>query len=868
MFRKISLITRLSFLIAIIYFLNYAGSAYSQIEVYERTSKEELKNKGLFFDSPTRKKIDLNGTWEISFNEGLSYSKFIVPLSYNYSGNAIYKRKFSIPEEIVNSYSFVLVSEGICYQSDISINNNFISNHIGGFSSIVVPLTDGIVSQENEINVKVNSELNYKNTIPLSDQLNYSKVYGGINKDIYLIAVPKLFVFSSYINYRIDNLLSVKVNNTVEIKSSNLFKFIDTSKNKNFYLYTKIVRKSDSSESGKSEKVLFKIGDNNSVKSGNEISISNPVIWTPETPELYYVESVIESESGQVLDVNICESGFTNLTMSGNQFFQSGKPVKINGINYYEDQPKFASTLSYTVTESDLKNIKSLGFNALRVPGRSAHPYIINICNRIGLYLFQEIPFNEVSEHYLKDDKYARLGLTYISEITERDRNSPCIIAWGIGNDFDVSSEDGLNYVKAASQVADSLGGRFTYYTTRAFCDDICSEYVDFTGINFYESNPEIIKNSVNELFNRNKPSGKRKNPNLCVSYYGLNIQNNNTNGFSDSRSQEAQMKFISECFSKLSQPAAGNFIASYADWNSENPLNYPLDTNNYLKTSGLYTMNREQKRSADYVKRILYREDLQRIQEGTYVQDFPYVFIITGIISIVILTYFVNRDKKFRSGLIRCLYKPTYFYNLVKDQMIVTTGYNFLLAILISIGISLFFSSVLYFYKSSNSFDMVLAKLFTGSSFKITVSRIINNKYYLISVLILLNLLTMFFTSFFLYFISFYTKGKSYFKNIFTICVWSTLPMIFFLFAGTIIYKIAETDPHFIKIFIIIFIILYFIYINRLFIGAKTLFDIRTGKVYLYGFIIIFVIFALVYSYLFFFTGVLETISLINNLT
>ena len=49
--------------------------------------------------------------------------------------------------------------------------------------------------------------------------------------------------------------------------------------------------------------------------------------------------------------------------------------------------------------------------------------------------------------------------------------------------------------------------------------------------------------------------------------------------------------------------------------------------------------------------------------------------------------------------------------------------------------------------------------------------------------------------------------------------------------------------------------------------IGAKSLFDIRTGKVYLYGLIIIFVIFALIYSYFRFFTGALETYDLISVL-
>lgn len=845
-----------------------SGILSSQIKVYERPSDAELTNSGLFFESDTRKRIDLNGEWDVSFSEGMNFSKFIVPLAYDFEGNVIFKRGFKVTEDIIKSYSFIFVAEGIDYESEVKINNNFISNHTGGFLPVIATLPDGIISENNEIVINVKSSLNFKNTSPLSDQINYSKVYGGINKDIYLIAVPRLFVLKSRIKYNIDNLLSVKLKNITDIQSSGLSAYLDSTRTNEFTLQTKIIRKSNLAEAGVSPPVKFTIGENNSIKSETELTINSPVIWSPETPELYIVKSIITDKDGNLIDEINSETGFTNIALKNNQIFQSGKQIKLNGINYYEDQPKYASALDYKVTESDLKNIKILGFNAVRVPGRSAHPYIVNICNRIGLYLFEEISLNEISESYLDEDKYIRLNLSFLSELIDRDINAPSIFAWGIGNDFDVTSEASLNYVKSARELIDTTNKRLKYYTSRAFNEDICSEEVDFVGINMYERNYESIKNITAQLSDKSKPLQNRKNTNLFVSCYGLDIQNNNTNGFSDIRSQEAQMKFLSESYSKITQGMFANFISSYADWNASNPLNYPFDPNYNLKTNGIYTFNREQKRSTDFVKRILHGEDLPRIQEGNFVKEFPYAFIFIGLLTILVFIYFLNRDKKFRSNILRCLYKPTYFFTLVKDQMIITTGYNILLSISISVGIALFISSVLYFYRDSNSFDMILAKIFTNDTTKITVSGILNNNLYLCGLLIAVNLLATFLTAIFLYFISFYTKGKSYFKNIYTVCVWSTLPMILFLFLGTVIYKIAETNPAFINVSVWTFFILYILYLNRILVGIKSLFDIRTGKVYLYGFIIIFIIFALIYSYFLFFTGAIETINLVSNLT
>lgn len=859
---------KLSALLILTILLLSPGFIYSQIRVFERATDNIFSNPDIYPQSPTRKIISLNGQWDVSFNQAKSFDKFIIPMAFDFKGNVVFKKNFTLDQETVNNFSFILVAEGIEYESEIRINNNFITKHSGGFTPVYFPLTDGILSASNEIVINADNELNFKTTIPLSDQINYSKVYGGITKDIYIIAVPKLFVLGNHLKYKVDNLLSLKISNIIDIKSSELGSLGDSANSGEFFVQTFVNRRSDSAVAGKSDRIPFKIGNNNSLKLNNEINISNPVLWSPENPVLYVVKVVITNAKETVYDEFITETGFTNLTAKDNRVFSSGKPLQINGINYYEDHPKYASALDYYDVLKDMKNIKTMGFNAVRVPGRSANKYIVSACNSLGLYVLQEIPFNELSEYYLESEKYVRLSLNYITDIIERDKNSPCIFAWGIGNDFDVSATASLDYVRTAATLTDSLDGRFNYYTSRAFNTDICSEEVDFVGINFYDKDYNKVIENTADITNRSKPVENRKNVNVFVSYYGIKIENSNSNGFSDPRSQESQMKYLSECFPKISKAMFGNFIASYADFNSENPLNHPLDANPNLNTSGLYTFNREQKRSAEFAKRILNNEDLPRIQEGNFVKELPYIFIVTGVTIILILIYFVNRDKKFRSNLLRCLYKPTYFFSLVKDQMIVSTGYNILLAFCISIGLGLYFSSIIFYYVDNNSFDMILAKIFSDGHAKIVFSNIANNKFYLITSLTALNLLLTFFTAFFLYFISFYTKGKSYLKIIYSICVWSTLPMLVFLFIGTVLYKLSDTNPAYINITMWLFAILYFLYLNRLIIGAKTLFDIRTGKVYIYGTVIILLLFMIIYSYFYFFTGATETIDLVKNLT
>src|SRR4030095_4022283 len=130
----------------------------SQIKVFERPTNSELKNTGIFFESSTRQFISLNGTWEVSFNDGKNFANITVPVAYDFEGRAIFRKKFTIPEEMRAAYSFVFVAEGLSYESEIKINNNFVSSHTGAFTPVITALPDGIISGNNEIEIDLQSE--------------------------------------------------------------------------------------------------------------------------------------------------------------------------------------------------------------------------------------------------------------------------------------------------------------------------------------------------------------------------------------------------------------------------------------------------------------------------------------------------------------------------------------------------------------------------------------------------------------------------------------------------------------------------------------------------------------------------------------
>lgn len=810
-------------------------SLHSQIKIYERNTSDTI-SKGLNIPGDKRIKIDLNGKWGLSFDEGNTFSEIFVPDCYTYEGITIYRRNFNIPDSILNKYCLLLVTEGINYESEIKINNIFVTKTFGGARSFVTLLDGNTIKNQNDIYIKVNNLLDNSHTIPLANQISYTRNYGGINKDIYIIAVPKVYIFESIVRYNFENESTLHITNSLEINSENYTAIKES--NKELYVKTKLYKISGGEAVAESSPIKISIDDYQSVNLVNEFVVKNINLWTPENPELYLIKTVIQNSDGRILDEKVSEIGFTNVNFTKPlRLTVNGKNIVLNGINYYEDSPKYGSALDYTEVEYDLKKIKEYGFNCIRIPGKPAHPYIINICNRIGLFIMQEIPFNEIPERILKDKNYNQFAIDYMESIIKRDKNSPAIISWGIGNDFDVTCNSAVNYVKNIKESAAKLDYRPLYYTTRNIEKDKCSEFIELKGINFSTHSFERLKSVLEELKDK-----KENSPIIFISSYGICINNDNRNGFGDRQSVEAQAKFLSESYKIISGNFFANFVSSYADWNASAPLNIQLNSNPYLKTNGIFDFYREQKTSAMIMKRLINNQGYQKIPEGSgdvMNRDNYFVFIVTGLVSIIIFFLLLGKLRYFKSNIIKSIISPKNFIFFVKEQMLIATYRNIILNFLIALSLGLFFSSVIYLFRESTYLDMLLAGTFTNPESKMNIAFIINspvNLLLLTSVAVYLDIIIITSIAFIVNFI--FIK-KSNLRTIYTITVWSFIPFIIFLLIGTLIYKLSGEGSAFITVTFVLFILIYVYCYIKLMHGYKIIFEISTLKSVIYGFLI-----------------------------
>jgi beta-galactosidase/beta-glucuronidase len=211
-----------------------------------------------------------------------------VPFSYDFKGKAVCSRNFDAGLENIDSWNYVLYCDGINYQCEISINGRFVEKHEGGFTPFSTIIQDGIIREhDNSIEIKIDNTLDYSKTLPLRNTANYPKNYGGIYRDIYILAVPKVFIRNINLYTEIDINFNADITNKITITSTDISDIPALLEGKKYSVKTEIIDTAGEVKAS-SPAVEFTESQNSTIEIENKLTLSNPV-WSPQDPHLYKI---------------------------------------------------------------------------------------------------------------------------------------------------------------------------------------------------------------------------------------------------------------------------------------------------------------------------------------------------------------------------------------------------------------------------------------------------------------------------------------------------------------------------------------------------------------------------------------------------
>jgi len=794
---------------------------------------------GIHLYSPTRKKIDLAGTWQFSLNDE-TWNEIKIPSSIDYEGQMTFRRTFTLNEELLNNCAFKFVALGINYECEVYINDVYIGKHVGGYTSFEFEIPEDAlqIGKENNVKVTVSNRLNVYGTLPVRKQVWGWKNYGGILRDVYLLATPRLWVDRMRVQTHIDQQMQQATVHLDGVLNNRKFGGLNRDslsakpKQVSYFLNAELYERFSDLLVAQGMSAPFLLESNKNANIQLELTVNWPKLWSPETPELYILKTsiiFIDGKQKTTIDQYSVNIGFTSMRVENNTLVLNGNKIILKGVVWHEDSPKYGASLSYEQMEKDVILIKSLGANAVRFAFHPPHPYMLNLCSRYGVAVLEEIPVWNVPADILKEEVFQSLAETQMREMIEQDSHFPCVLAWGIGDQFDSADEESAGFVQKMSGVTRQLDGRPVYYGSRMLKNDVCASYVDFVGI--------VLPFSDLKEFRQSLSGWKKKHPDqpLIILSYGKEVEQENRNGYSDPLSQETQARFYLQYYAIIKEAnGTGSFVAALTDWRGDRPLlSFPFG-DRYLHPVGLLNQTRE-KRLAYEVVRALYNEErIAAIPAGNYRVSFPWAHILVGLFVIILIGY-ETTNRRFGESLKRSLIRSYNFFIDLRDLHAVSIAHTLIISSAISITFACLLSSIMYHYRGDKFIDYILTYLFVWDPLKVQFIRATWHPF--VGIVGITGLFFVFgmLLSLLIKVIAWVVRARVSWFHVYSIAVWSAAPVIFLIPLAMILFKIKDNPFYLGSSLVLTFLFLFWTFL-RVLKGISVIYDLVLMKTYIGG--------------------------------
>ncbi len=162
--------------------------------------------------------------------------------------------------------------------------------------------------------------------------------------------------------------------------------------------------------------------------------------WTADTPHLYTLRLRLLDENGTELQTIEKPIGFRTVEIKKGLLCINGKPVTIKGVNRHEHNAWTGHVVSREQMERDIRLMKENNINAVRTCHYPDDEYWYELCDRYGLYVWDEAN-NEshaqgYGEHSLaKKSEWIEPIWYRVNNMVQRDRNHPSVVVWSLGNE-------------------------------------------------------------------------------------------------------------------------------------------------------------------------------------------------------------------------------------------------------------------------------------------------------------------------------------------------------------------------------------------------------------------------------------------------
>lgn len=166
--------------------------------------------------------------------------------------------------------------------------------------------------------------------------------------------------------------------------------------------------------------------------------VNNPILWSPEKPDLYTasIRLIVEGKNVDTYDTCFGIRKIEYIPEKG--FFLNGKVTKFKGVCNHHDLGPLGAAVNEAALRHQVELLKDMGANAIRTAHNMPAPELVKICDEMGMMLMIE-PFDDWGFRPKSENGYGKIFNDWaecdITNMIKQYRSNPSVVMWSIGNE-------------------------------------------------------------------------------------------------------------------------------------------------------------------------------------------------------------------------------------------------------------------------------------------------------------------------------------------------------------------------------------------------------------------------------------------------
>jgi beta-galactosidase len=349
------------------------------------------------------------------------------------NGIGWYRKTISIDQDTIKSgKSLFLDVDGAMAYAAVWLNGDLVGGWPFGYNSFRLDLTPYAKAGDNQIALRVDNPTDSARWYPGA----------GIYRNIWLVTVNPVHVgqYGTFVTTPKVSAQEATVNLAVDIENKgNGSKQVEVVTS--VYELDSATRKATGKAVATFPTMKTDVASQAKKTVNASVTVQNPKLWGPppaQKPNEYVAISTL-SIDGAAVDTYETLFGIRSVTYDPNTGVHvNGQAVRIQGTCNHHDLGSLGAAFNTRAAERQIQMLQEMGNNALRTSHNPPAPEFLDIADRLGVMVLDEI-FDAWNNGKTSKDFHLIFPDWHepdLRSFIRRDRNHPSIISWSVGNEI------------------------------------------------------------------------------------------------------------------------------------------------------------------------------------------------------------------------------------------------------------------------------------------------------------------------------------------------------------------------------------------------------------------------------------------------